>query len=107
MGWAARTVDLPTFVVLQSGPIQVFAGNSCWGAGFLPTTHQGVEFRSQEIRPVRVTSPPWLDKQVRRRSLDTLRQVNQMQFDEVGAPEILTRIYPTNWPTACKPACRS
>jgi uncharacterized protein DUF1501 len=79
-------------VVLQSGPIQVFAGNSCWGSGFLPTTHQGVEFRSQGDPVLFVSSPPWLDKQVRRRSLDTLRQVNQMQFDEVGDPEILTRI---------------
>jgi Protein of unknown function (DUF1501) len=91
-GLGSESRELPGFVVLQSGPIQVFAGNSCWGCGFLPTTHQGVEFRSQGDPVLFVSSPSWLDKQIRRRSLDTLRQVNQMQFEEVGDPEILTRI---------------
>jgi hypothetical protein len=91
-GLGSESRDLPAFVVLQSGPVQVFAGNSCWGCGFLPTVHQGVEFRSQGDPVLFVSSPSWLPDPVRRRSLDALKRVNQMQFDEVGDPEILTRI---------------
>ena len=43
---AANRKDLPGFVVLQSGPRGPRGGAALWGSGFLPTTYQGVPFRS-------------------------------------------------------------
>ncbi len=46
-GLGSETKDLPAFVVLLSGENNPDGGKSCWGSGFLPTVHQGVEFRSK------------------------------------------------------------
>ncbi len=59
-GLGSENRDLPGFVVLQSGPVQVFAGDSCWGPAFLPTVYQGVQFRSQGD-PVAIPVRPKLD----------------------------------------------
>ncbi len=91
-GLGSENVDLPGFVVLQSGPVQVFAGNSCWGGGFLPTLYQGVEFRSQGDPVLFVSDPEWMSRQMRRRSLDSLKRLNQRRYEAVGDPEIQTRI---------------
>src|SRR5690606_15692958 len=44
-GLGSENEDLPAFVVLQTGAT-AGAGNSLWGSGFLPTTHQGIQFRT-------------------------------------------------------------
>ncbi|HJY34185.1 MAG TPA: DUF1501 domain-containing protein, partial [Vicinamibacterales bacterium] len=46
-GLGSDNKDLPAFVVLISGQNNPDGGKSCWGSGFLPTVHQGVEFRSK------------------------------------------------------------
>ncbi len=46
-GLGSDNKDLPAFVVLISGQNNPDGGKSCWGSGFLPTLHQGVEFRSK------------------------------------------------------------
>ena len=46
-GIGTENKDLPAFVVLLSGKSQPDGGKSCWSSGFLPTVHQGVEFRRQ------------------------------------------------------------
>ena len=91
-GLGSEASDLPGFVVLQSGPVQVFAGNACWSGGFLPTSYQGVEFRSQGDPVLFVSSPEWMSRKATRRSLDALKSLNQKRFDAVGDPEILSRI---------------
>jgi hypothetical protein len=45
-GLGSESRDLPAFVVFSSGKKGPSGGNSCWGSGFLPTVHQGVQFRS-------------------------------------------------------------
>ncbi len=91
-GLGSENADLPGFVVLQSGPVQVFAGNSCWSGGFLPTVYQGVEFRSQGDPVLFVSDPEWMSRKMRRRSLDSLKKLNQKRYESVGDPEIRTRI---------------
>ena len=44
-GLGTENRDLPSYVVMITGSV-AGAGNSLWGSGFLPTMHQGVEFRS-------------------------------------------------------------
>jgi hypothetical protein len=91
-GLGSESQDLPGFVVLLSGENNPDGGKSCWGSGFLPTVHQGVEFRSGKDPVLFVSNPEGVDAEIRRMSLDTIRDLNTMQRDVVGDPEIDTRI---------------
>ncbi len=92
-GLGGRNRDLPAFVVLVSG---TGTGQNLhtryWGSGFLPTVHQGVQFRSKGDPVLFVSNPPGMSPPVRRRILDGVREVNQRKLDLVGDPEIATRI---------------
>ncbi len=91
-GLGTENEDLPAFVVLTSGqgtqPIQ----SRYWGNGFLPSTHQGVQFRSQGDPVLFVNNPEGMDAARRRTTIDAINQMNQWQYDSVGDPEIATRI---------------
>jgi hypothetical protein len=91
-GLGSENRDLPGFVVLMSGPSAPDGGASLWGSGFLPTIHQGVPLRSQGEPVLFLSNPAGMDDYQRRRALDALRALNQLQFDAVGDPEITTRI---------------
>src|SRR5437867_1566125 len=91
-GLGSEGSDLPGFVVLLSGLGQPDGGKSCWSSGFLPTVYQGVEFRSQGDPVLFVSNPKGMDSAQRRRSLDALRDLNQIELDRIGDPEIATRI---------------
>ncbi|MBP89427.1 MAG: sulfatase [Planctomycetaceae bacterium] len=83
--------DLPSFVVLKSGG-SLSGGASMWGSGFLPSTHQGVPFRSQGDPILNVSNPRGYDERAQRDSLDLIRKLNEERLDVVGDPEITTRI---------------
>ena len=91
-GLGSENSELPGFVVLVSGLGQPDGGKSCWGSGFLPSQYQGVEFRSQGDPVLFTSNPPGVTSEARRRSLDAIRDLNEMQLQEVGDPEISTRI---------------
>lgn len=83
--------DLPAFVVLNSGG-NLSGGAAMWSAGFLPSTHQGVPFRSQGDPILHVANPPGIDTQAQRDSIDLVNRLNRRQLDQTGDPEIATRI---------------
>jgi hypothetical protein len=91
-GLGSENQDLPGFVVLLSGENNPDGGKSCWGSGFLPTVHQGVEFRSKGDPVLFVSNPEGISSEVRRHSLDAIRDLNQMNRAAMGDPEIDTRI---------------
>jgi len=91
-GLGAESKDLPAFVVLLSGENNPDGGKSCWGSGFLPTTHQGVEFRSGADPVLFVSNPDVVAAPLRRASLDAIKDLNSLQQSAVGDPEIDTRI---------------
>ena len=64
-GLGSENSDLPGFVVLLSGENNPDGGKSCWGSGFLPTVHQGVEFRSSGEPVLFVSNPDGVDSDVR------------------------------------------
>jgi hypothetical protein len=84
--------NLPSFVVLVSGTAAPDGGASLWGSSFLPTIHQGVQLRSQGDPVLFLSNPNGMDAAKRRKSLDTLKALNQLHLDSVGDPEIQTRI---------------
>ena len=91
-GIGSESQDLPGFVVLVSGGKTPDGGSSLWGSGFLPTVYQGVQCRAQGDPVLYVSNPDGMDRDGRRRSLDALKDLNEMQLHEVGDPETLTRI---------------
>jgi hypothetical protein len=92
-GLGSENDQLPAFVVLASGfgqdqPLL----SRYWGSGFLPTSHQGVEFRSGGEPILFVNNPEGISPQIRRRLLDGVREMNELKLGAVGDPEIATRI---------------
>jgi hypothetical protein len=91
-GLGSANQDLPGFVVLMSGMNNPDGGKSCWGSGFLPSVYQGVEFRSQGEPVLFVRDPDGVTREIRRDTLDALRDLNQMQYKQSLDPEVETRI---------------
>jgi len=91
-GIGSESRDLPGFVVLTSGQNQPDGGAACWSSGFLPTIHQGVQFRSGADPVLFLSNPPGVTGETRRRSLDLLNAMNRSHQLDIGDPEVATRI---------------
>jgi hypothetical protein len=91
-GLGSANEDLPSFVAMVSGTGGQPLYDRLWGSGFLPTRYQGIKFRSVGDPVLYLSNPPGLGANTRRRFLDDLNQLNQKKFEEVGDPEIATRI---------------
>jgi hypothetical protein len=91
-GLGTENSDLPAFVVMLSGKFAPSGGHSCWSSGFLPTVHQGVQFRNQGDPVLFLSDPPGMTREARRRSLDALNELNARHRDATGDPEVETRI---------------
>jgi hypothetical protein len=91
-GLGTENQNLPGFVVLISSGVQPNGGSNSYGSGFLPSVFQGVQCRSKGEPVLYVSDPEGMDRDLRRRSLDTLQQLNQLQAGELGHPDTLTRI---------------
>jgi hypothetical protein len=95
-GLGSENRDLPGFIVLISegsskrSSQPLFA--RLWGSGFLPSSHQGVPLRSQGDAVLYLEDPPGIDRAMRRRMLDSLAALNHRRHEELGDPEIATRI---------------
>src|SRR2546422_9251357 len=91
-GLGTENQDLPGFVVLLSGGTDPTGGKSLWSSGFLPSVYQGVQCRTAGEPILFSNNPPGMDRESRRRSLDALGQLNQLEAKQFGDPETLTRI---------------
>ncbi len=91
-GLGSENQDLPGFVVLISGGTDPTGGKSLWSSGFLPSVYQGVQCRSEGEPILYVNDPRGLNRELRRRSLDALRRLNELELETFGDPETLTRI---------------
>src|SRR5262245_25354258 len=91
-GLGNESEDLPGFIVFSYGKKGPSGGNSNWGSGFLPTVHQGVQFRGGAEPVLYLSNPRGVDEELQRDSLDAIRTLNQSRLAETGDPEIATRI---------------
>ncbi len=91
-GLGSESQDLPGFVVFSSGKKGPSGGNSNWGSGFLPTLHQGVQFRGSGDPVLYLSNPPGVDHQLQSDSLASIQRLNRRRLETVGDPEIATRI---------------
>ena len=86
--------NLPAYVVMISkgrGQSQALYSR-LWGAGFLPSRHQGVNFRSGKDPVLFLSNPEGVTPASRRNMLDVLNQLNATEFAEFGDPETEARI---------------
>jgi hypothetical protein len=91
-GIGTQSEDLPGFVVLQSGPRGPRSGAALWASGFLPTSYQGVPFRSTGDPILDLSNPAGVSTEQQRQTIDVLRDLNSMQLQHTGDSEISTRI---------------
>jgi hypothetical protein len=91
-GLGSENRNLPGFIVLTSGGKQPDAGKSIWGSGFLPTVYQGVQCRTGGDPVLYVSDPSGMSRSLRKRTIETINKINENTYQEVGDPEILTRI---------------
>jgi len=93
-GLGSDNENLPAFLVLLSKarehdqPLY----SRLWGNGFLPSLHQGVQFRSGADPVLYLNDPPGITKVSRRRMLDYLSELNMHQYEKILDPEIDSRI---------------
>jgi hypothetical protein len=91
-GLGSENHNLPAYIVMISGHGGQSLQTRYWGNGFLPSNHQGVQFRSQGDPVLFFSNPPGLSANTRRQMLDDVAQLNRMQLDVMGDPEINARI---------------
>ncbi len=95
-GLGSENQNLPAFVVFvsQTSGLNVDQPlfSRLWSAGFLPSNHQGVKFRSGSDPVLYLSDPPGVSKEGRRRMLDTVAEINKQRYDAYGDPEIETRV---------------
>ena len=95
-GLGSENQDLPAFVAMVSpgsgNPADQPLYDRLWGSGFLPSKYQGVKFRSGADPVLYLSNPPGIEPDTRRRFLDDLAKLNQLELQEFGDPEINTRI---------------
>jgi hypothetical protein len=95
-GLGSENRNLPSFVVMLSqahalNPDQPLFSR-LWGAGFLPSNHQGVRFRAGSNPVLYLNNPEGIDPETRRDMLDAAGKLNRLRFEQFGDPEIETRI---------------
>ncbi|MFT5300730.1 MAG: hypothetical protein ACI814_001511 [Mariniblastus sp.] len=92
-GLGNQNANLPSFVVMitknKGGqPLQA----RLWGSGFLPSRFEGVRFRAGKDPVLYLANPNGIDKSSRRKMLDALNELHQIQLAQRPDPEIETRI---------------
>ena len=95
-GLGSENSDLPAFVVMLSQGSAKRNSQALyarlWGSGFLPSKHQGVQFRSIGDPVLYLANPKGISPTRRRRMLDLGQELNRRHHERLGDPEIVTRI---------------
>lgn len=95
-GLGSESKDLPAFVVLTPSWSSKASAQALftrmWSSGFLSTQYDGVALRSSGDPVLYLPNPPGVSRGDRREMLDSLARLNQHRLDQVGDPEIQTRI---------------
>ena len=95
-GLGSLNDDLPTFVVMVAKPTNMeqlqAISQRCWSSGYLPGEYTGVPFRSGSDPVLYINNPPGVPTEIRRKTLDGLKALNELTYEEIGDPETRTRL---------------
>src|SRR6202020_1642538 len=95
-GLGSMNDNLPTFVVLLSKtnpkennqPVS----SRLWSSGFLSSEYAGVAMRSSGDPVLYLSDPKGVNRDVRRKMLDAVNEINRQTSQELGDPETNSRI---------------
>lgn len=92
-GLGSDNENLPAFCVLitKNKTGQPLYARS-WGSGFLPSRHQGVQFRAGKDPVLYLNNPDGINRLDRKRQMDYLRKLQEVQFEQEQDPEIQAKI---------------
>lgn len=93
-GLGTENKNLPAFCVLLSRGKGNGQGvySKLWSNGFLDSVHQGVQFSSGENPILYLQDPDGMDRTSRRKMLDQVAALNEIQLKKFGDPEIAAKI---------------
>jgi len=95
-GLGSMNENLPAFVVLVAIPSnreqEQAISSRLWASGYLPGQHAGVRFRSKGDPILYINNPPGVPGAIRRRTIQDLNALNELNYRETGDPETRTRI---------------
>jgi hypothetical protein len=93
-GLGSENSNLPSFCVLLSRGKGNGQGvySKLWTNGFLDSVHQGVQFSASEDPVLYLKDPKGMNREDRRRMLDKLAELNNMNYEAFGDPEIQAKI---------------
>jgi hypothetical protein len=92
-GLGSANENLPAFVVLISKDrIDQPLYARLWGNGFLPSIHQGVQFRSGKDAVLFLQNPDGISAAARRKLLDRMAELERLQADDLGDPAVNERV---------------
>ena len=93
-GLGSANDNLPAFVVLISrnatSDQPLYA--RLWSNGFLPSLHQGTQFRAGKDPVLYLNNPSGITAAARRKQLDRLAELHALQFNDLGDPDINSRV---------------
>lgn len=98
-GLGSENENLPAFIVLMSNLVPR-GGPGLISSGFLPSVHQGVPFCCQGDPILFLSNPAGISSSVRQRTIETINSLNRIRRDQLGDPEISTRI--ASFEMACR-----
>lgn len=90
-GLGSESENLPGYVVLTAGRGSS-GGVSNWTSGFLPSSHQGVVFRSEGEPVLNLNNPPGVTNEMQQSGLETISQLNALRYQRLRDEEINSRI---------------
>jgi hypothetical protein len=95
-GLGSENNNLPSFVVFTPRFPEGSNGQALftrmWSSGFLPTRFNGVALRGTGDPVLYLRNPEGVSSDDRRTMLNTLQKLNQRELQQLGDPEIQTRI---------------
>jgi hypothetical protein len=93
-GLGSESKDLPGFVVMTSvgGRNPQPIASRQWGAGFLPSRHQGVEFNSSGDPVHYVGNPAGTSDETQGKLVDAITALDRHRNKSINDPETVTRI---------------
>lgn len=92
-GLGSENADLPAFIVMISkrGVDQPLSSR-LWDNGFLPSRHQGTQFRASSDPVLYLGRPQGLNRDIDRATLDTLAALHHLEKERRGETELASRI---------------
>ena len=90
-GLGSENANLPAFMVLRSG-MRPRSKGANYGNGFLPSQFQGTPLRDSGDPILNLANPDGFTDRRQRRSVNAIKQLNQLRYEATGDEEIAARI---------------